>query len=159
MCLHINLTKGPFSVNLEQHRATWEEKNSNREDASILLASLWNTLLIHDRCGRAQVTVEGATLGQLDLDCWKSQAEKTMENKPVSIIPPWSLLQSLLPCFGFLSWLPFVMNYEPRHVSRINPSFPFPQQKLNINKISDRVYFQERYINGQQIYEESIHWH
>lgn len=69
MCLHINLTKGPFSVNLEQHRATWEEKNSNREDASILLASLWNTLLIHDRCGRAQVTVEGATLGQLDLDC------------------------------------------------------------------------------------------
>lgn len=40
------------------------------------------------------------------------------------------------------------------------PNEPFaslPQQKLNLNKMSDHVFLQEWYMNSQQVYEENAH--
>lgn len=71
-------------------------------------------------------------VGELNLLCvvsplegWlRKQAGQAMRSKPVGSNPPWLLLQVLLPgpCFGFLLWVPSLLECDLRAVSRNNPS-------------------------------------
>ena len=45
-----------------------------------------------------------ATSWQVALGSAKKQAEQAMGSKPVSITPPWSLLQSQIPASAGASW-------------------------------------------------------
>lgn len=53
--------------------------------------------MMNDRCGMAQPSVGGVSPGQGVLDGIRKQVGQVMENKPVSNIAPWPLLQFLLP--------------------------------------------------------------
>jgi len=58
--------------------------------------------------------VGGATPGKVMLSSIRKQAEQAIRSKSVSSTPPWPLLQLAPPgsCLGFLSCLPFVMDYK-----------------------------------------------
>lgn len=49
----------------------------------------------YDRYGGTPVTVDNVVPGQVFLGSIKMQAEQALENKPVNIPPPWSLLLSV----------------------------------------------------------------
>lgn len=107
------------SVSLIEASVIWEEKNLNWEGPLInqtgLQTSLEEVFCIQEYCGKAQLTVGSASLGQeVVLACIKKQADRAMKRKPGSCISPWLRLQFLPPGIWplqFLSWFPLVLDW------------------------------------------------
>lgn len=96
-----------FLVNITQARTIWEDNSIEKMTPSDCLeANLWGIFFINNWCERAQSTENGVTLGQMLLECIGRQIEQATKNKPISSVPPWSLLQFWSPdsCLDFPQW-------------------------------------------------------
>lgn len=86
----------------------WEEEASLEKTLSLdqPVGKSVGHFLMNNCCGRAQLTMGGATPGQTVLGYKGIQAEQALENKSVNRIPLW-FLHETLPS------LPSVMDCDP----------------------------------------------
>ena len=91
-------------VSLTQTKSLWNREPEWRK--CLHWVGLWASIFLNeDSCGRFQLTVGGATPGEVVLGIIRKQAEQAIGSKSVSSTSPWPRYQ-LLPPGSYPVWVP-----------------------------------------------------
>lgn len=93
-----------------------------------LVDNLWYIFLITNGHRRAQLMVDGTTLGIVVLDAIRKQPEQVIGSQPVGSTFPWPLPKFLPPSF-YLSWVTILTSLSDREqCGTLSWNKPFPHQ-------------------------------